>query len=175
MRRSDLWVMSRAPGVSRRLTGTADSGPTSANASAPSHPVPLVPSRAGASWSQIWSHARRPPGPPPPASAIPSTWQRPTARSLVGSPRRTPHPTLRGSAHERPRGSPPGGRRDGTPPSRRPACPARALFRVKADALIRPVVGGAVPAGLRNGSCRPVRTGAGCGGAFLVPPPYRTA
>ena len=72
-------------------------------------------------------HARRrrrtSPGLP---SAIPSTWQRPTTRMPVGSPRRNRARPLSSSAHGHPRGSPRGGRRDGTPPSRRSARPARA-------------------------------------------------
>jgi hypothetical protein len=44
------------------------------------------------------------------------------------------------------------------------------VFRVNADATARPVAGGPVLAGRRAIPCRPVRTGAGRAGAFLVPP-----
>ena len=44
------------------------------------------------------------------------------------------------------------------------------LYGVKADALVRPVAGYAVPAGRSTDPCHPVRIGAGRGGAFLVPP-----
>jgi len=80
--------------------------------------------------------------------------------------------------------SPQGGRRDGahpyTSPDRsRPTRPGHLgdlppgegdLFCVKADVLVRPVASWAVPAGRRTGLCHPVRTGAGRGGALLVPP-----
>ena len=69
-------------------------------------------------------------------SAIPSTWRNPTARTLVGSPRRAPHLTLRGSAYEWPRGSPPGGCRDGTAshPGNLPARRGHEHFVPNADA-----------------------------------------
>ena len=44
------------------------------------------------------------------------------------------------------------------------------LYGVKADALVRPVAGYAVPAGRSTDPWHPMRTGAGSGGAFLVPP-----
>ena len=89
--------MSWAPDVSRRLTGVADRAPSWVNVSAPPHPLPHVSGSTGASWLQIWSRPGYPPTLAPPASAIPSTWRSPTARSTAGSIRHDrvrPRPAL---------------------------------------------------------------------------------
>ena len=52
----------------------------------------------------------------------------PDRAAARGQPSQRPHPILPSSARGRPCGSPPGGRRDGTPPSQRSARPARVLL-----------------------------------------------